>query len=109
MPAFVVPGPPSTLDLRPAVEAAMFALILLIAALPADTWSLRTARMEGAAGNVREAAAALRETAAGIGSAGRLQDVAILHSQANRLNQRVVSASLASKMLDQPEPAGVGD
>lgn len=82
----------------------MFALILLLAALPADTWSLRTARMEGAAGNIREAAQALGSTASGIAEAGRVKDVAVLHSQAELLHRRVLSATLAAKLLDQPEP-----
>lgn len=82
----------------------MLALILLLAALPADTWSLRTSRMEGAAVNVREAAEALQATAEGIASTGRVKDVAVLRSQALALHQKVASASLAATMLDQPEP-----
>ena len=82
----------------------MLALILLLAALPADTWSLRTSRMEGAAVNVREAAEALRATADGIATLGRVKDVAVIHSQATLLHQKVVSASLAARLLDQGEP-----
>lgn len=87
----------------------MLALLVLLAALPADTWSLRTSRMEGAAGNVREAAAAFRGTAEEVAAAGRVRDVAVLRSQAAALHRRVVSASLAAKMLDQPEPEGLPD
>ena len=83
----------------------MIGLLLLLAALPADTWSMRISRMEGAAGNVREEATALRQTAEGVASAERVKDVATLRSQAASLHKRVVSASLAAKMLDQPEPA----
>ena len=82
----------------------MLALILLLAALPTETWSLRTSRMEGAAVGVREAAEALRTTAQGIADLGRVKDVAVLHSQAQALHQKVASASLAASMLDQPEP-----
>lgn len=82
----------------------MLLLLVLLATAPPELWSLRVARMEGAAVNVKEAAAAARATASGIASSGRLRDVAVLHSQANALHQRVVSASLAAKLLDEPEP-----
>lgn len=79
----------------------MLVLVLLLAAAPLVTWNFRTARMEGAAGNVIEAAAALRATAEGVVAAGRVQDVAVLRSQADALHQKVVSASLAAANLDQ--------
>lgn len=85
-------------------EVPMFALIILLALVPAETWSMRTARMEGAAGNVREAAGALATTAEEIASGGRVRDVALLRSQASTLHQRVLSAGLAASLLDQPEP-----
>ena len=81
----------------------MYVLILLLAALPADTWNLRTARVEGAAGNTREAAALVKATAQGIADAGRVRDVALLHSQTRALNQKVTSLALAAEQLDQAE------
>ena len=77
----------------------MWALLILVAAAP-DVWLVRTARMEGAAVNVKEAASALRLTAEDIAAAGRVQSVARLHSQADDLNRRVVSARLAADVLD---------
>ena len=78
-------------------------ILLLVAALPADTWSLRNARMEGAAVSAREAAAAVQATAEEIARAGRVEDVATLHSQVSDLNRKVISARLAAQLLDQPE------
>ena len=79
----------------------MFLILLLLAAAPLVTWNFRTARMEGASGNVREAAANVKNTAEGIVAAGRLKDVAVLRSQADLLHQKVVSAGLAAANLDQ--------
>lgn len=83
--------------------------VLLLAAGPLVNWNYRTARMEGAAGDLKSAAAALRQTAEGIASAGRLKDVAVLRSQADALHQKVMSATLAAQVLDQFEgTAGLG-
>ena len=73
------------------------------AALDADTravWMVRVARMEGASVDVEEAAAALAATAQSIADAGRVQDVALLSGQAELLKRKVISASLASEVLD---------
>ena len=77
--------------------------LLLIAALPADTWTTRTARMEGAAISVKEAALAVQTTAQGIADSGRVKDVATLHSLASDLDRRVISARLAASVMDQTE------
>ena len=81
----------------------MLLIVLLLAAMPLETWGFRTARMEGAAGDMKRAAAAVQATANGIASSGRLRDVAVLRSQADALHQKVVSASLAAGNLDQIE------
>ncbi len=67
-----------------------------------DSWIMRTSRMEGASVDVEEAAAALHETAARIEAGGRLDALAELLGDVRELNRRVVSASLAAEVLDQP-------
>jgi hypothetical protein len=64
-------------------------------------WMIRTSRMEGAAGNVRETATKLRETAERLSSSGRVLGVAELVGDSEELNRRVQSAVLAAKVLDQ--------
>ena len=81
----------------------MWALLILVAAASSQTWMVRTSRMEGAAVNVKEAAADLRATAEQVAASGRLTDVAVISSQAFELNRRVVSAGLAAKVLDEAD------
>ena len=64
-------------------------------------WMIRTARMEGAAGNVRETAVKLRETAERVSASGRISAVAELIGDSEELNRRVHSAVLAAEVLDQ--------
>ena len=65
-------------------------------------WMVRTARIEGAAANVREAATQLRETAAKITDQQTLSEMATLIGDGEELNRRVHSARLAAEVLDQP-------
>jgi len=62
-------------------------------------WLVRTSRLEGAASDIREHAAQLRETAAAIQSRGRLSSIAVLVSDAQQLNRRVVAGELAAGVL----------
>ena len=64
-------------------------------------WMVRTARMEGAAGNVHETAVKLRETAERVAASGRISSVAELIGDSEELNRRVQSAVLAAEVLDQ--------
>jgi len=64
-------------------------------------WMVRTGRMEGAAGNVREVAVQFRETVDRIGESGRLMGIAELAGTADELNRRVAAATLAADVLDQ--------
>lgn len=80
----------------------MWALLLLLAA-DDQTWLIRTSRMEGAALNVREAAAELKTVTAAVADGGRLYDVARIHHLGFELNRRVVSAGLAAQVLSEPE------
>ncbi len=64
-------------------------------------WLVRTARIEGAAGNVKEAASAVAETASGIAEGGRLDHLAELLGRANQLDRRIISARLAAEVLDE--------
>lgn len=64
-------------------------------------WLVRMARMEGAAGNVEESAAQLREITAEIGRSGELRGVAEVVGSGEELNRRVQSAVLAAEVLDK--------
>ncbi|MFT4974514.1 MAG: hypothetical protein ACI8S6_000397 [Myxococcota bacterium] len=64
-------------------------------------WMVRMARMEGAAGNVRESAEQLRTSLVRIASSGRLVGMAEVVSSADELNRRVQSSMLAVEVLDQ--------
>ncbi|MDP6933059.1 MAG: hypothetical protein QGG40_09090 [Myxococcota bacterium] len=87
-------------------------LLLLAASQPAPvdstthqveprSWQVRTARMEGAAANVRESASLLSRTASEIHESGRLAALAQLSSRALVLERRVQSAVLAAQVLDE--------
>ena len=67
----------------------------------AKRWAIRTARMEGAAVNIEEAAKALRDTADRVSSGERLVSLDELSSDVAQLNLRVVSAGLAAEILDE--------
>ncbi len=77
-------------------------LISVTTAAADSGWLVRTARMEGAAGNLEETAASVRETAAKIQASGRVSALAALHADADELNRRVISAQLAADVLDRP-------
>ena len=98
--------------MRRAVIAAILALAPLSvgqaqeAASPGEpaadkAWLVRASRMEGAAGNVREAAQALQGAARSITAGGRVQAVAELSSAAAELDRRVSSAALAAEVLSR--------
>lgn len=90
---------------RGPAAALWFAAISAMAGDPADEaarqWTIHTARMEGAAVNVREAADAVAAEAQRVADSGRIQAAARLASQVSDLNRRVVSASLAAEVLDE--------
>jgi len=65
-------------------------------------WLVRTARIEGAAGNVKEAAGAVAETATAIAEGGRLDHLAELLGRAHQLDRRIISTRLAGEVLDEP-------
>ena len=67
-----------------------------------EAWLVRTARIEGAAGNVKEWAAAVQEAAGRIQAQGRLTGMPELVSRTDELNRRVVGAALAAEVLDRP-------
>ena len=69
-----------------------------------ETWRVRVARMEGASVNVEEAATALVETATRIADSGRIHGLSDLVSDADHLNRRVVSLTLATEVLDELDP-----
>lgn len=65
-------------------------------------WLVRTARIEGASANVREAARAVKRTADAIGQAGRLVELARLDGEAATLEKKFVGLDLAADVLDEP-------
>ncbi len=90
-------------DPEPAVAPAAAPAAAPVSVLDPDTratWMVRIARMEGASVDVEEAAAAVAATAQSIADAGRVQDVALLSGQAEQLKRKVISATLASEVLD---------
>lgn len=84
----------------------LFTLSLLYAADSGEAWATRT---ENAAVRLRAAADQLAETASAIGSSGRAQQFAVLHSDAdelvNRANQLVIWANQAPSFSPEPPPA----
>lgn len=70
--------------------------------LDEQAWLTRTARMEGAARNVAETASAVKRTADAIGQAGRLQELARLTGEAEKLQKKVISLRLAAEVLPEP-------
>jgi len=64
-------------------------------------WLVRTARIEGAAGNVKEAAAAVAEVASDIAEGGRLDHLAEFLGRADQLDRRIISTRLAAEVLDE--------
>lgn len=70
---------------------------------PVDkTWLVRTARMEGAADDLTQAAALLQKSSRAVAEAGRVERLAEVLSHAQDLHRQVVSAKLAAEVLDQP-------
>lgn len=91
---------------RSALVVAVLGALALGAAAFADEaadkqWTIRTARMEGAAVNVREASDEVGATARRIAESGRLHSLSELGSDMGELNRRVVSAKLAAEVLDE--------
>ncbi len=68
---------------------------------PADAWSVRVLRMEGAAVSVRESAESLQSTCSDVARLERIQQVARMRSAADQLHKRVVSAQLAASVLHE--------
>jgi len=66
-----------------------------------SVWMVRIARMEGASVDVEEAARAVADTAQKIAESGQVSDVALLSGRAAALNRKVISATLASSVLDE--------
>ncbi len=69
--------------------------------LSEEDWLVRTARIEGAAANVREAAVDLKRTADAIGQAGRMTELARLRGEATQLEKRVIGLKLAAEVLGE--------
>lgn len=82
--------------------------LLLLAATPAG--SMWDTRMENAAVRLREASTQLADTATEVAQAGRLRDLAVLHSDADevvlRANQILLWANQAPSLAAPPPPPG---
>jgi hypothetical protein len=74
-------------------------VLLAIAWAYGASWQVQLARMEGAATDIREGAASLAETAAGIRESGHVHSVSELFHKSDHLNQQLEFAALAAEQL----------